>query len=243
MAGTSQTVGLEAAGGLQLGLLMGLAPILLLGAVNNAWAPMIYRTAEVSRGEVLWSSYRTMMLITVALACGFVALAPIVVPFVAGPLASDYPVTEVSLIVALSAPFMTAYLANIHLVFISGRTAVLAVTTPLSACVALLTVIAAILAGFPRDIRVLAIAVPLFHIFQLLVSVRIRRDRSEIKVPAMKLLPEFSVVALMILAGLLLVDHVGLLMLLSVGLLAAFTLLRRREVSSYFRSRPVLDAR
>lgn len=243
VAGTSQAVGLEAAGGLQLGILIGLAPILLLGAVNNAWAPMIYRTPEESRGAVLWSSYRTMMFMTVALACGFAALAPIVVPFVAGPLASGYPVTEVALIVALSAPFMTAYLANIHLVFISGRTAVLALTTPLSAGVALLTVIAALFVGFPRDIRVLAIAVPLFHIFQLLASVRIRRGRSEIKVPAMKLLPEFSVVALILLTGLLLVDHAGLLMLLSAGLLAALTLLRRRQVSSYFRGRSVLDAR
>lgn len=243
VVGTSRAVGLEAAGGLQLGLLIGLAPTLLLGALNNAWAPMIYRTPEESRGEVLWSSYRIMMLITVALACGFVALVPIVVPFVAGPLASDYPVAEVGLIVALSAPFMTAYLANIHLVFISGRTAVLAVTTPLSAGAALMTVVAAIFVGFPRDIRVLAIAVPLFHIFQLLASISIRRCRSEIKVPTMKLLPEFSIVALITLTGLLLVHHVGPLMLLSVGLLAVFTLLRRRQVSSYFRRKPVLDAR
>ncbi|WP_311380743.1 oligosaccharide flippase family protein [Arthrobacter sp. ISL-28] len=242
VAGTSRLAGLEAAGGLQLGLLIGSAPMMLLGAVNNAWAPMIYRTPTESRGDVLWSSYRTMMLMVVVVVCGFAALAPVVVPFVAGPLAVGFPVTQVALIVALGTPFMTAYLANIHLVFISGRTSVLAVTTPISASVALLLVIISVLAGLPRDIRILALAVPLFHVFQLFMSIWIRRGRSEIEIPVLKLLPEFAVVVTLTLTGLLLADNAGPLMLLSLGLLVALTCLRRRQVAGYLRRAAVLRA-
>ncbi|MFJ6078603.1 lipopolysaccharide biosynthesis protein [Pseudarthrobacter sp. NPDC092419] len=242
VAGTSRVVGLEAAGGLQLGLLIGSAPMMLLGAINNAWAPMIYRTPSDSRGDILRSSYGTMMLMVVLLVCGFVVLAPAVVPFVAGPVANGHLVTQVALIVASGTPFMTAYLANIHLVFISGRTAILAITTPVSAILALLLVGLSVLAGLPLDIRVLAVAVPLFHVCQLAMSIAIRRGRSEIEVPALKLFPEISVIAALIVAGLLVPDNFMLLPVLSLGLLATLAGVRRKQVARYVRRVGVLNA-
>lgn len=242
VAGTAGLMGLEASGGLQLGLLIGSAPMLLLGAINNAWAPMIYRTAEESRGDVLRSSYGTMMLMAVLLVCGFVVLAPVVVPFVAGPLAKGHLVTQVALIVVLGTPFMTAYLANIHLVFISGRTGILALSTPLSAGFSLLLVGLFVLAGLPMDIRILALAVPLFHACQLLMSIAVRRGRSDIKVAAHKVLPEFAAIVGLVLAGLLLPDNPTVLSLLCLGLLVTLALVRHNQVGMYMRRWVVLRA-
>lgn len=242
VAGTSRLAGLEAAGSLQLGLLIGSAPMMLLGAVNNAWAPMIYRTSGERRGDVLRSSYATMMLMVVVLMGGFVLLSPVVVPFVAGPLANGHLVTQVALIVATGTPFMTAYLANIHLVFISGRTAVLALTTPLSAGLALVLVNLSVLAGLPRDIRILALVVPLFHISQLMMSIAIRRGRSEVQIPALRLFPEFATIMALTVVGLLLPNNLTLLAALSFGLLAALAGVRRRHVDAYVRRLVVLRA-
>ena len=191
---TSHSSGLVGAGALQIGVLMGSAPLLLLGAFNNAWAPLIYRSSDDRREDVLSTTYRGFMLLTVFLVLGFAVLAPLVVPLVAGPIAAAMPVTQVALIVALGSPFMTSYLANIHLVFLSGRTAALALTTPFAAGAA--TAIAALpsLLGAPPDIRVLALALPLFQVFQWVIGVKLRRARSAHRIPIVELMPEFIVI-------------------------------------------------
>jgi O-antigen/teichoic acid export membrane protein len=239
---TSHASGLDGAGALQLGMLMGTAPLLLLGAFNNAWAPLIYRASDESREGLLASSYRSFMLLTVVLVFGFAGLAPFVVPLVAGPLADMFPVTQVALIAALGAPFMTSYLANIHLVFLSGRTSALAITTPLSAAAALAVVTVPGLFSVQGDIRLFALALPIFQIFQLLVSIKLRRKRSDLRLPSVALIPEFIVVVMMLLTAYVLNGRIELVLVIEVILLAGLAWHRRRLIDRYLRNQRILSA-
>jgi O-antigen/teichoic acid export membrane protein len=239
---TSHASGLNAAGALQLGMLMGTAPLLLLGAFNNAWAPLIYRASDESREGLLASSYRGFMLLTVVLIFGFAGLSPLVVPLVAGPLADTFPVTQVALIAALGAPFMTSYLANIHLVFLSGRTSALAITTPLSAAAALAIVTVPGLFGVQDDIRSFALALPIFQIFQLLVSIKLRRKRSDLRLPSVALIPEFIVIVLMLLAGYVLNSRIELVLATEAILLTGLGWHRRRLIHEYLSNQRILSA-
>lgn len=230
---TSHSTGLDGAGALQIGMLIGSAPLLLLGAFNNAWAPLIYRASDDVREQVLSSTYRGFMLLTVGLVLGFAALAPVVVPLVAGPLAASLPVTQVALIVALGAPFMTSYLANIHLVFLSGQTAALALTTPISAAAAITLVSFPGLIGARSDIRLLAFALPIFQIFQWIISIKLRRDRSAIHIPAMALAPEFIAVFCALAFAYVLNYRIVAVFIIIFGLVIAVFCYRFRLIVSY----------
>lgn len=242
VSSSSHLIGLDAAGALQLALLVGSAPMLLLGAFNNAWAPYIYRTPSDTRGDVLASSYRSVMLLTAVMACGFAVVGPVVVPFVSGPMAESLPVSQTALIAALGAPFMASYLANIHMVFISGKTRTLALTTPLSAAVALAFVLMPISFGVPADIRFLALAVPIFQLLQLGISVILRKNRSDVHLPTLSVLPEILTVATALAASYFF-DHLPAVFITSSILLAGILVwIRRDMISSHFGSQRSVNA-
>ena len=118
------------AGRLQLAVLIGSAPGVLTASLNNAWAPVVYRTDPLHRGEVLEHTGRDIAVLT-GLAAGFVAFTAPTLLRVAAP--STYDPTELTPavgVVAIGTVLSVLYLSNVHLVFASGRSSGLAVVTP-----------------------------------------------------------------------------------------------------------------
>jgi O-antigen/teichoic acid export membrane protein len=113
-------------------LTLGAGATVLTGAMNNAWAPLIYRTSPERRALVLT---RTTRLIVVAVACltGAVSLLSPYLLAVAAPPTYDHaamvPTVAVASLAAVASVF---YLASGHLILVHGRTGVLSITTPTS---------------------------------------------------------------------------------------------------------------
>lgn len=167
--------GLEDAGRLQLALLLGTAPTILLGAFNNSWAPMIYRASGEIRAKLLAKSLRLIAVLVFVLVAGFCVLARPVVALVAGPELFTDELLASALTVSAATPLMALYLANMHLVFLSGKTALLAATTPVALVVCLaVIVIASHLAG-GASLAIFALGIPLFHLMQWILSGYLRR--------------------------------------------------------------------
>lgn len=174
VAVTVASSGIATAGGLQLAIMLGSTPIVLLGAVNNAWAPMVYRSPSGRRTALLGSTFRTVSVLVLVLLTGFAVVGPPVIHLVGGPVADQPGVVQSAMVVAAATAAMSGYLVNIHLVFLSGRTGLLAVTTPLAAAVAL--TIAAVIAGQASSpLWAVAAAIPAFHLFQAMWSIWLRR--------------------------------------------------------------------
>ena len=122
--------GTAAAGRLQLAVLIGSAPGVLTSSLNNAWAPVVYRSDPDHRGVVLERTGRDIAALT-ALAAGFVALlAPTLLRIVAPPTYDPAEMTPAVGLVAIGSVLSVLYLANVHLVFASGRSGGLALVTP-----------------------------------------------------------------------------------------------------------------
>lgn len=159
------TSGVVSAGGLQLAIMLGSTPMVLLGAINNAWAPMIYRSPSGQRTSLLGSTFRTVSVLVLLLLTGFAVLGPSVISLVGGPVADQPSVIQSAMIIAAATVGMCLYLVNIHLVFLSGRTSILALTTPMATAIAV--TIAAITMGLPSaPLWGPAFAVPCFHLLQ-----------------------------------------------------------------------------
>lgn len=161
--------GLGIAGGLQIAVLLGTSVVTVLNAINNAWAPMIFRASADQRPRVLAESTFVVATLTLILVAGFVAAAPVLVPLIGGPALSGPDAIGAAYIVAGSGCFAVLYLANIHLTFIERRTWPLAILTPLAA---ILSVgMAWLLASF-SDLPLLAWATawPLFYLLQAVSS-------------------------------------------------------------------------
>jgi O-antigen/teichoic acid export membrane protein len=124
--------GTSEAGRLQLAVLIGSAPGVLTSSLNNAWAPVVYRTAPEHRGEVLEHTGRDIAALT-SLAAGFVAVAaPFLLAVVAPASYDPGQMTPAVGLVAAGTVLSVLYLCNVHLVFASGRSEGLAVVTPSS---------------------------------------------------------------------------------------------------------------
>lgn len=174
VAVTVASSGVAIAGGLQLAITLGSTPMVLLGAVNNAWAPMVYRSPSAQRTALLGSTFRTVSLFVLLLLTGFAVVGPLVIHLVGGPVADQPGVVQSAMVVAAATVAMSGYLVNTHLVFLSGRTGLLALTTPLAAAAAV--TLAAIVAGQASSpLWAIAAAVPAFHLFQAMWSIWLRR--------------------------------------------------------------------
>lgn len=174
VAVTVASSGVAIAGGLQLAITLGSTPMVLLGAINNAWAPMVYRSPEAQRTALLGSTFRTVSLLVLLLLAGFAVVGPPVIHLVGGPVADQPGVVQSAMVVAAATAAMSAYLVNTHLVFLSGRTGLLALTTPLAAAAAV--TLAAVIAGQASGpLWAVAAAIPAFQLFQWLWSLWLRR--------------------------------------------------------------------
>ena len=136
--------GVPSAGRLQLALLVGSSPAVITSALNNSWAPIVYRALQHERGIVLAHTARDIATLAALISGGVALLSPWLMSFAAGPKFRPLELVPTVAIVAFGCVLSVAYLANVHLIFAAGRSLLLSVITPLSLVVGL---ICAYLAG------------------------------------------------------------------------------------------------
>ena len=125
-------LGPAAGGRANIVLTIGVGGAVLVSAMNNAWAPAVYRAAPEERPAVLDDTTGRIGLLAACVGGGVALAGPWLLRFLAPP---DYrPGALVGPLAVVTAATLVSvvYLASGHLVFASGRTAGLALTTPLS---------------------------------------------------------------------------------------------------------------
>ena len=104
-----------------------LPPAVITSALNNSWAPIVYR-APGARAAVL--AHRARRFDLAALVSGGVALlSPWLLRFVAGASFAPLELVPAVAIVAMGTVLSVAYLANVHLIFAAGQSLWLSVVT------------------------------------------------------------------------------------------------------------------
>ena len=124
--------GVPTSGRLQLALLVGSSPAVITSALNNSWAPIVYRAPEHERRAVLAHSARDIATLAALISGGVALLSPWLMRFVAGPSFRPLELVPAVAITAFGCVLSVAYLANVHLIFAAGRSLLLSVVTPLS---------------------------------------------------------------------------------------------------------------
>jgi len=161
---TAHLYGVTAAGRIQLALLVGSSPAVITSALNNSWAPIVYRAPETERGAVLAHTARDVATLVALVAGGVALLSPWLLRLVAGPSFAPLELVPAVAIVAMGTVLSVAYLANVHLIFAAGQSLWLSVVTPLSLLVGLGSAYVAgrhnlvlLAVGFPATYAVLAV--------------------------------------------------------------------------------------
>jgi O-antigen/teichoic acid export membrane protein len=151
--------GPDESGRLAVALLLGMSPGVVTAAMNNSWGPTVYRTPEPERGHVLEHTAADIGYLAATMAGGVALLSPWLLRIAAGPdFRPDELVPQVA-VIAFGTVLSIGYLANVHLVFASGRTFGLSVTTPVSLGIGL--ALAAALSQV--DVALLAVGFPLTY--------------------------------------------------------------------------------
>lgn len=166
--------GLATAGMLQISVMLGSAVVTVLNAMNNAWAPMIFKSVPEHRARTLADSSVMMAALALLLVAGFVAIAPALVPFIGRTATGVSSPVSAANLVASSGAFAILYLANIHLTFIARRTWPLAIVTPVAATLAILTGSALALTSVDALVAWAAVW-PTFYAIQALTSYLLAR--------------------------------------------------------------------
>ena len=159
-----QLFDIAAAGRIQLALLVGSAPAVITSALNNSWAPIVYRAPEHERGAILAHTARDITTLVALISGGVALLSPWLMRLVAGADFSPLELVPAVAIVAFGCVLSVAYLANVHLVFAAGRSLGLSLVTPLSLVVGLACAylvgrqnLVLLAVGFPMTYAVLAV--------------------------------------------------------------------------------------
>jgi O-antigen/teichoic acid export membrane protein len=124
--------GVPTSGRLQLALLIGSSPAVITSAMNQSWAPIVFRAPEHERGAVLAHTARDIATLAALVSGGVALLSPWLLQVVAGPSFKPLQLVPAVAIVAFGCVLSVAYLANAHLIFATGRNLWLSVVTPLS---------------------------------------------------------------------------------------------------------------
>src|SRR5450631_4106046 len=124
--------GVTASGRIQLALLVGSSPAVITSALNNSWAPIVYRAPEHERGAVLAHTARDIATLAALISGGVALLSPWLMQFLAPPKFGPLQLVPAVTITAFGCVLSVAYLANVHLIFAAGRSLWLSVVTPLS---------------------------------------------------------------------------------------------------------------
>src|SRR5665647_657520 len=152
------------AGRIQLALLVGSSPAVITSALNNSWAPIVYRAPQHERGAVLAHTARDITTLVALISGGVALLSPWLMRFVADAGFAPLELVPAVAIVAFGCVLSVAYLANVHLVFAAGRSLGLSVITPLSLLIGLACAyvvgrqdLVLLAVGFPATYAVLAL--------------------------------------------------------------------------------------
>ena len=127
-----QLYDIATAGRIQLALLVGSSPAVIISALNNSWAPIIYRAREQERGAVLAHTARDITTLTALISGGVALLSPWLMRLVADNSFAPLELVPAVAITTFGCVLSVAYLANVHLVFAAGRSLGLSLVTPLS---------------------------------------------------------------------------------------------------------------
>ena len=151
-------------GRLQLALLVGSSPAVITSALNNSWAPVVYRALEHERGAVLAHTARDIATLAALISGGVALLSPWLMRFVAPSSFRPVELVPAVAIIAFGCVLSVAYLANVHLIFAAGRSLWLSLVTPLSLLAGLFCAYLAgrenwvlLAVGFPATYLVLAL--------------------------------------------------------------------------------------
>jgi O-antigen/teichoic acid export membrane protein len=125
------------AGRIALALLVGSSPAVVTSALNNSWAPIVYRAPDSERGAILSHTARDIATLAALMSGGVALLSPWLLQFVAPSGYRPLELVPAVAIVSFGCVLSVAYLANVHLVFAAGRSLWLSVITPLSLVVGL----------------------------------------------------------------------------------------------------------
>jgi O-antigen/teichoic acid export membrane protein len=128
-------LGLAAVGRYHLAYALGALGLVVLNAVNNAWAPVVFRASPEDRWRVLSDTSVVFVWLASLLAAVLAAGAPLVLAILAPP---DYDLdtlAPVSAIVAGSVIPWAIYTAHSQVQLWVGRTGMLAIATPAAAAV------------------------------------------------------------------------------------------------------------
>jgi len=169
-------VGRNIAGELQIAIFTGSAPLLFINALNNSWALQVYSAKPGDRGKLIEQTSRTMASLALIFALAAASASPLVIKILATPEMNRQQMSQVAAIVACATPIFVLYLANLHPVFAAGKTKLLAITTPLSAAIAL--TIPTLFTEFASDGAVLlgmAAGIGPFYVLQTLFAIMLRR--------------------------------------------------------------------
>ncbi|MDQ1482372.1 MAG: hypothetical protein QOF35_448 [Actinomycetota bacterium] len=132
-----QLYDVPSAGRLNLALLVGSSPAVVTSALNNSWAPIVYRAEEQHRAAVLAHTARDIATVAALVSGGVALLSPWLMALVADPRFAPLDLVPAVAIIAFGCVLSVAYLANVHLVFATGRSLWLSVITPVSLLVGL----------------------------------------------------------------------------------------------------------
>lgn len=166
-----QLFDIASAGRIQLALLVGSAPAVITSALNNSWAPIIYRAPAHERGAILAHTARDITTLIALISGGVALLSPWLMRFVADAGFAPLELVPAVAIVSFGCVLSVAYLANVHLVFAAGRSLWLSVITPLSLLIGLGC---AYLVG-RQDLVLLAVGFPATYAVLALGTAGLRR--------------------------------------------------------------------
>lgn len=148
---------------LQVALLVGSVPSLLVTSMNNAWAPAIYRSQGEARGVLLEQSAVHLGWLMAVCSIGVGAVSPWALMVVAPRGFQPEGLLLPTALAAWVGTLAVAYLASVHLVFAEGRSTALAWTTPMSL---MLAVGVAVVAGRQWSLTGVAMGLPVFYLSQ-----------------------------------------------------------------------------
>lgn len=227
----SQLYGIEEAGRAQLAIFIGTAPLIILGAFNNSWAPMIYRASDEDRPALLSQSSRVISVIVLTLVTGFVLLVGPVAHFIAGPSMFTDDLPRFALIVSIATPWMALYLMNINEVFRTGQTGMLAITTP-SAALAAVGIALLVLATQSVGFISLALVLPVFHATMWLISMWLRSRTGSTRPQVAAALPGLAGAAALPLLASFAPVPLWLVILVAMAGIALLTFLSRHAIAA-----------
>jgi hypothetical protein len=166
-----QLYDLATAGRIGVALVVGSSPAVVTSALNNTWAPIVYRAPEHERGAVLAHTALDIATLAALISGGVALLSPWLMRLAAGESFAPLQLVPAVAIVAFGCVVSVAYLANVHLVFAVGRSLGLSVITPLSLVAGLA---AAYLAG-RQDLVLLTVGFPATYVALAIGTAWLRR--------------------------------------------------------------------